>query len=112
MMIICIILLRESTDKDGVVHFVTDIVCSSLDGSTKKTIYSTEKYDIYNFKIHRGYIYANLILIGKNGAESYDASLYKIPLKENSKETEFLPFKKYYDKKKISVTDMLFTEII
>lgn len=99
---------RESTDKDGVVHFVTDIVCSSLDGSTKKTIYSTEKYNIYNFKIHRGYIYANLILIGKNGAESYDASLYKIPLKENSKETEFLPFKKYYDKKKISVTDMRF----
>lgn len=87
---------REYTDKDGVKHTVNEINKVSLDGSSKSNVFSTEKYTIWSFKIHRGFIYADMTLISSDGqSEGKDSSLYKISLNDTSKVTEFLSYKKY-----------------
>ncbi|MDE5780182.1 MAG: hypothetical protein K2I03_01700, partial [Lachnospiraceae bacterium] len=86
---------RQEKDKDGNVHFIEEILKMSTDGTKRRAIYSTEKYCIWNFKIHRGYIYAEMTKIGSNGADGSDAALYKMSVSNTDDCKELLPYYKY-----------------
>lgn len=86
---------RQEKDKDGNVHFIEEIFKMSIDGTKRKAIYSTEKYCIWNFKIHRGYIYAEMTKYDSYRAEGSDAALYKMSVSNTDDCRELLPYYKY-----------------
>lgn len=49
--------VENKVDKDGIEYELNEICSVSLDGSSRKVVYSTRDYAIWNFKMHRGYIY-------------------------------------------------------
>lgn len=100
---------REITDKDGVVHTVYEINKITLDGSSKSNVFSTEEYTIWSFKIHRGYIYADMSLIDSEGCSEWsNSALYKISIEDTSKISEFLSYYKYSDTYGFLVSDTRF----
>ena len=100
---------KEYTDKDGVLHTVNEINSIALDGSSKTNVFSTEEYTIWSFKIHRGFMYADMTLIGSEGnSEGKNSSLYKISIEDTSKITQFLPYKEYSKIKGFLVLDTRF----
>lgn len=49
--------VEDKTDKDGVTYELNEICKISTDGTNREVLYSTRDYTIWDFKIHRGYIY-------------------------------------------------------
>lgn len=96
---------RQVEDKDGIKYSVNEIYRMSLDGTERSLIYSTRDA-VWNFKIHRGYIYFTATKYD-DGEKLFgnDAALYRLPVSGNSEPEEIL---EYYSYKNILVVDTRF----
>jgi hypothetical protein len=76
---------EDYRDKDGNLHTIEKICRKSEDGTKTETVFSTEDYGIFDFKIHRGYIYAELGKFDEEGATTDDtANIYRLSINENN----------------------------
>ena len=69
----------EIKDKDGNSHVLDKICRKSIDGTKTEEIYSTEDYGFGSFKMHRGYLYLELVKWDSEGIASDDKSnIYRL----------------------------------
>lgn len=88
----------ESTDKDGIIHPICEINELSLDGTKQEVIYSLSDYFIWNFRIHRGYIFFTATSYDSAGSASEsDATLFRISVNGKGKAEEIIPLYEYED---------------
>ena len=87
----------EITDKDGVRHPTHEIQRLSLDGTKRDAVYSTSEGVIWDFKIHRGYIYFTATMYeGDNfSASGENQSLYRISVDGKGEPEEVIPLYEY-----------------
>lgn len=101
--------VEDKTDKDGVSYELNEICKISADGTNREVVYSTRDCTIWNFKIHRGYIYFEGSKKDTEGAaEGSNTALYKVSADGKGDATELLPYYKYDIQKGMSVCDTRF----
>ena len=100
---------RIKTDKDGVTYELNEICKISTDGTNREVLYSTRDYTIWDFKIHRGYIYFDGSKKDNEGAaEGSNMALYKVSADGKGNTDELLPYYKYDILNGMSVCDTRF----
>lgn len=89
---------EERRDKDGNLHFYSQIYRVSSDGANRELVYETDEMEIFNFKTHRGYIYITASKYDEEGnSGSNSANLYRLPIDgQNAQRLKV----KYYDKRR------------
>lgn len=86
----------EYKDKDGVSYTAYEIYKLSLDGTKRELVYSTTEFYIWNFKIHRGYIFFEASKYDEEvGFSGSSSALYKVSVDGNSEAEEVLAYYKY-----------------
>mgnify|MGYP000781722852 FL=1 len=101
--------VEDKTDKDGVTYELNEICKISTDGTNREVLYSTRDYTIWDFKIHRGYIYFDGSKKDNEGAaEGSNMALYKVSADGKGNTDELLPYYKYDILNGMSVCDTRF----
>lgn len=101
--------VEDKFDKDGVRYELNEICRISLDGTNRKVVYSTRDNVIWNFKIHRGYIYYEGSKKDKEGnASGSNTALYKVSVNGEGETKELLPYYEYGVQNGMSVNDTRF----
>lgn len=98
----------EEYDKDGSRHLVQRICRLSVDGTKRKILYTTADYAIYNFRVHRGYLYMEAAKFypdeedpeGGNIASQDKAELLRVALDGQDEAEVFVPYNEYRKKYK------------
>ncbi len=101
--------VEDKVDNDGVTYELNEICKISLDGNNREVVYSTKDYVIWNFKIHRGYIYFDGSRKDTEGsADGSNTALYRVAADGKGDTSELLPYYKYGIQKDMSVNDTRF----
>ena len=96
-------------DKDGIYRMADSICRLSVDTLMRETIYTTTDYAIYNFRVHRGYIYmeASAYVTDEGGgsreSSQGDAELLRVAIDSQDEAEVFVPYNKYRKKYKYFV---------
>lgn len=89
---------EERRDKDGNLHFYSQIYRASSDGANRELVYETDEMEILDFKTHRGFIYITASKYDEEGnSGSNSANLYRLPI-DGGKVGRLKV--KYYDKRR------------
>lgn len=101
--------VEDKVDKDGVSYELNEICKMSTDGTNREVVYSTRDCIIWNFKIHRGYIYYEGSKKDFRGAaDGSNMALYKVSADGKGDTIELLPYYKYDIQKGVSICDTRF----
>ncbi len=86
-------------DEDGNFYITYEICRMNLDGTNRETVFSSEEYYIWNFKVHRGYIYFQGNVVAEGATQSAESAYYRIALEGDTvgEVEEIIPIYEYYE---------------